>query len=361
MKALLLSTVPAALLLAGTMAAQGPAVQTAGVATDLASRPFGASWVDLSPPWLSQSAPLAIAIQPGDPDRILLGTAHRGVVWTANGGVSWNNAYLDFYINDYTPSWWVTDIAFNPALPSEVIATTLAGTYWSDDTGQTWFPFTSGDPGAALAVASSPDGTKAMVAGFFGSLWTYDWNTRVWAPPVTVLANTLLMDLSFDAENPAWAWIGTAGSPSLWTTPDGSTLNKLGNNLPAPVSALACDPTIPGRAHAASGPLLYLQTNGPTGGPASPWVSTGNGLPGTDIMCLAYNPADPERMYMGLIDHGVYHSPNRGLDWMSMGTRGMTHLRTLDVVASEDGRYLYACGHSGSEWEGGFYRLRIGR
>ena len=51
----------------------------------------------------------------------------------------------------------------------------------------------------------------------------------------------------------------------------------------------------------------------------------------------------------------------RGADWHSMGTAGMTHQLIHDVTADENGRYLYACGDSGSEFEGGFYRLRIGR
>jgi hypothetical protein len=344
------------ILAAGAVFAQSPAGMSGAEDGNAPIAPLGPVWEEISPSWLTQTSPLQVAVQPGNPSCIIVTSPWQAVMVTQDGGLTWSNPYNDFVYDPAYPTWWVSDVAFNPAAPNQVVAVTLAGAYWSDDSGRNWYRCADPTAGACNFLALSPNGT-AVAGGLFGDLFVYDWVSRTWPMENEISDGTMLTQLSFDAGDPSWLHIANEGD-IFWTTPDlGVTLSKNGRNLPDNTWAVVCDPEIPGRAHATVGPDLYLTTTGPVGGT---WVASGTGLPGTRIMSLIHHPRHPNVMFAGTIDTGVFCSPDRGTTWHPVGLRGMNHGTVVDLAISpDDPRYLYATCHAGSSSEGGFYRLRI--
>jgi hypothetical protein len=343
------------ILAAGAAFAQSPAATSP--TTDAPHAPVGPTWEEISPPGLTATSPLAVAVQPGNPDCMIVTSPGKAVFVTQDGGTTWSNPDHDFNYHDPSiPTHFITGVAFNPASPNQAIVVGLGGAYRSGNSGQNWTRCPDPTAGSSNSMAVSPNGTP-VAAGLFGDLFVYDWSTNTWPIANTIMGQVQLHALDFDANDPSWLYI-TNASDILWVTPDfGTTLYKGGRGLPAYTESVACDPVIPGRAHVTVGAQLYRTTTGPTGGT---WAPAGTGLPGTQILCLYHHPLHPEFIFAGTVDHGVFFSPDRGDTWHPVGQRGMRHGSVMNLVISEDDpRYLFAAAHAGSMAEGGFYRLRI--
>ncbi len=361
-RALLLPLAAAALLSAAPAShAQATTLQGLGVPGGGGAGAFQRSWEDLSPPTLGQTAPLGVAVQPGNPDWIVVNTSLEGICYSGNGGQTWHNNRLDFDLQPGRPSWWVTDVAFRPSAPHEMVAVTMSGAFWSTDAGVHWYETSGQRPEDALEVRAHPlDDAAAAAAGLDGNLWVYDWNTRTWPHRRPVDLSSSLLSIDFNVEQPAWLYIAHQNSP-LWVSDDlGQTFRKYNRGLPAFTRLVRSDPQYGSWAHAASAGDLYHTTDGPYGANGGSWVKVGAGLPGTDILSLIYHPTHPELMFAGLVDHGVYFSIDRGLHWRPVGTQGMNHLTVVDLeISPDDPGHLYVASHGGSSTEGGVYRLRI--
>ncbi len=351
----------AALLTGAALPAQAVSTQGLGTPGGGGAGAFARTWEDLSPPILSQTSPLGVAVQPGNPDWIVVNTSLQGIAYSGDGGHSWHHNYLDFYIDNQTPSWWVNDVAFRPSAPNEAVAVTMSGAYWSTDGGVHWFKTAGQRPEGSFEVRAHPlDDAVAVAAGQSGKLWVYDWNTRTWPHSRPVDLSSTLLSVDFDLNNPAWLYVAHQNNP-LWVTDDlGVTMRKYNRGLPAFTRLVRSDPELASYAHATSGGDLYRTTDGPTGASGGSWQQRGLGLPGTDILSLIHHPTRPELMFAGLVDHGVYFSLDRGASWRPVGIQGMSHTTVVDLEISwDDPQHLYAACHGGLATEGGVYRLRI--
>ena len=56
-------------------------------------------------------------------------------------------------------------------------------------------------------------------------------------------------------------------------------------------------------------------------------------LRGVGARCLAIDPRDPDRLYVGTLDSGLYASDDGGLSWRD-GNDGLDHRRVLSVAVS---------------------------
>jgi photosystem II stability/assembly factor-like uncharacterized protein len=105
------------------------------------------------------------ALDPSDPNVVYLGSTHRGVLKTTNGGQSWSQ------MNAGLNAASINDLAINPANPQMVYAATDGGAFVTVDGGENWSPVREGlgpnpivysiavDPGDSSKVyAVAPDG-----------------------------------------------------------------------------------------------------------------------------------------------------------------------------------------------------------
>jgi hypothetical protein len=318
---------------------------------------------DISPPWLQNTAPNCIAFRPGAPDRIFLGSVYDGLLFSTDGGANWHREYIDFYIDEYTPSWWIRDVLFSEQNPMDGIAVTMAGTYWTSDGGATWYAFSWPCPTMSHMAINSPDGNAAVVSDYTGNLWIYDWNTRTFDMPISVPGAPSCFGISFDQSSPPLLWIASTNR-SVWKSPDmGQTLIQFNAGLPASVVVVVADPVLPGRALAAAGPDLFTTDSAKKGGGRKPvWFPTGAGLPGTTIHSLIHDPVDPKRVFAGTQDFGIFISIDRGATWNPLTRDWMTHMNIVDLgINPERPGFLLAAGHSGSPDAGGLYKIPIRR
>jgi hypothetical protein len=352
-----ISSLLAAAALTCAATAQAPSVQNQTPPSGGNAGGFGMVWEDVSPPTLASTSPTSINAQPGGIQNLIVGTAFEGICRSSNQGMSWSNNFLDFYINDFTPSWWVNDVAFRSTAPNEVVAITMSGAYWSDNHGLNWNKCSYPRPEGSFSVECNPAGTAAVAGGQSGNIWIFDWSSRTWTSEA-VPGATFVTDVDFAADG--WLYTASNSSPAVWTSPDlGATWQKCGANLPGSAGKLECDPEIVGRAHVISGGELYVTNDGPIRGS---WNRTGFGLPQNEILSFIHHPTHPQVMFAGTWYDGVYVSQDYGATFRPIGTTGMTHLGVVDLtIHPEDPSWLFAACHSNSAADGGVFRLNIQR
>jgi len=337
--------------------AQGVGTSLDGVAEDSMAQAL--QWTDISPIWLQTTSPMQISFQPGSPERILLGTCMEGLCDSWDHGVTWSKEYNDFFIDESIPSYWITDVIFNPANAQEALAVTMSGSYFSTNGGGSWQRhggYTM--PTSSKMLVNSPDGMYAFATEFFGSLFRYDWNSMTWDTELVVHYGVGLYDLSFDQSVPAKLYMGSGLHYIAVSTDMGQHCYFYGGGLPGPALPVLADPEIPDRVLAASGPDLFVKPESKSRKPV--WFPYGSGLPGTTIHVIIHDPRDPNLMFAGTQDEGVYFSLDRGATWQPLTVRGLDHLTVIDLAINpEKPGFLLAAGHNGGPTSGGLYKIRI--
>jgi photosystem II stability/assembly factor-like uncharacterized protein len=95
---------------------------------------------------------------------------------------------------------------------------------------------------------------------------------------------------------------GRLDTGGIYRSTDGGahwSLSRVAGDLP--VFALAVDPRDASRVWAASAGAVLLSEDG-----GATWVSSGEGLPATDVLDLRLDPFDPDTLYAGTAGGGVY-------------------------------------------------------
>jgi photosystem II stability/assembly factor-like uncharacterized protein len=294
-----------ALLLASSLALW----PVAGLAHDASSwgglfrsRDGGATWFQASVGKVMGSA-LAVAIDPNDPTRLLLGT-DSGLLESRNGGLDWDLVAADVLIGP------VLAVAFDST--GEALLAASGSTLATTDDGVRWRP-------AALPVGSAP--ARSLIAGA--------------APKTFYLVG----------------WRGL-----FRTEHGGSTWSPLDTGLPNPtVTRLVVDPHTPETLMAVNGGDIWLSRDSGRG-----WEVRSAGLPAGQIQAAAFDPGRPDRLWAAGANQ-VFASDDAGSTWRRVGRplpeaeteiRGIAvdaHDRTHVVLSTHRG--LYASRDSASTWD----------
>ncbi|MCA1588783.1 MAG: hypothetical protein LC734_00015 [Acidobacteria bacterium] len=121
---------------------------------------------------------------------------------------------------------------------------------------------------------------------------------------------------------PGTIWVGTASSGVIVSTDDGKTWSKTeGVPHDIPISSITGDPKRPNYLYVGSVQSFYISRDG-----GRTWLRRGNGLPLGNYTSILINPEDTDEMFVASAleqDGGVYYSENAGMKWKRIDSRDM--------------------------------------
>jgi hypothetical protein len=189
----------------------------------------GQSWVGLD--WRGTERVLSLAIRPGDPRSIYIGTEGFGVVITRDGGVTWKLSSAELRNRQ------VYDIAISVSRPDIVYVATDDGLFRSADAGSTWTELggptegrrvntialsagavVSGKTNTLAAPLSAEEGVLYVGLQYGAAYYSVD-SGRNWVALNKGLGSMTVLTLALDAQNPPVLWAGTTDGVWRCTLP----------------------------------------------------------------------------------------------------------------------------------------------
>ena len=257
----------------------------------------------------------AIAVDPLDPNTLLVGTHHGcdcddgSVDLSTDGGLTWTEVSPNRSV--------MADIAFDPSDPNVVLALSPQSNdhlFRSTDGGTTW-------------------------VGWGGGL-TYGVNR-----------------LAIDPQNPEVVYVADYVSGVFKSTDGGAAFERQGLG-PASASVLTIHPTQSATLYAWSAETGLWRTD--DGG--ATWAQIDTNLPsGTTVSSIVLDPADADQAYAGLRGAGVWVTEDGGETWTAMND-GLSNLEVGVLGIDPDGAILYA-GTGSLRYDGpggnGVFQIRL--
>jgi photosystem II stability/assembly factor-like uncharacterized protein len=260
----------------------------------------------------------SIAAAPAHPSILLMATQGRGVLRSTDSGATWTPVMAG------VDGAWV--VRFDPQEPATAYAgTQTAGLYKSIDEGKTWAAQSQGlnnldvraiDLAGGLIVAGTAQGVYYSNDG--ASSWHSLGLDTLSIAAVAVLAKANAFMLFAGVDN------GTAGAGYLLKSEGlGGSWSVVKGNFPSDaivaalaVASAASGGTDPPVLAGTSQGLFRSDDRGVTWSPLA-------GLPSSDFNIAAFNPANPDQIYVGSDGDqgtgGVFRSLDRGASWSTFG------------------------------------------
>jgi photosystem II stability/assembly factor-like uncharacterized protein len=291
------------------------------------SRDLGQTWLNADV-GLFLSAALAVAIDPRDPNHLLLGT-DRGLMRSRTGGRSWAPEAPTEIIGA------VFALAFSPD-GAHAICAAPSGVFYLDS--DRWMPARvpeGATPGRGVAFGSVPG--RVYLLGSQG-LFRSDDGGRSYRRLATLAGEAEIAALAAAIEPREVIYAVAAGA--LMTSADGGeTWRRSSTGLGATaVDAIAPDPRVPGRVWAGGGDRIHVSDDG-----GSSWRAVGEALPdpGTGVRGIAAEPSATTLIVTTA--RGMYRSVDGGATWTLTEGNLPVHLEAGPLARDpSDARTLYA-------------------
>lgn len=291
------------------------------------SRDFGQRWLNADV-GLFLSAALAVAVDPRDPNHLLLGT-DLGLMRSRTGGRSWTPEAPAQIVGA------VFALAFSPdgahaicAAPSGVFH--IQADHWSParlPEGAT--------PGRAVAFGAAPG--RVYLLGSHG-LFRSDDGGRNYRRLATLAERAEITALAAAIE-PREVVYAVAQGALMVSVDGGETWRRSSAGLGrTSIEAVAPDPSIPGRVWAGGGDRLHVSDDG-----GSSWRAVGRPLPtpGTRVRGIAADPSATNLIVTTA--RGMYRSADGGTTWTLTEGNLPVHLEAGPLARDpSDPRTLYA-------------------
>ncbi|UCE19680.1 MAG: T9SS type A sorting domain-containing protein [Gemmatimonadota bacterium] len=334
----------------------------------------GSNWEGMSYSPASYPEWYAVAINPNEPQELLISDEQEGVILkSTNGGGNWKKVF-DHPDAGYSCILQPREqmcydgfkvIAYAPSNPDTVYAGMAAsrgiidgtfptlrksyGMYKSTDGGDNWFEINTGLNTAYLNINTidiHPTNPDIVYIGTWrdGVFKTTDGGGS-WVPKNNGLASPLLdvRSLAINPDNPQVIFAGMGDGTGIFKSTDGGNqwnVMNTGLKIECPSYLLPVGRT---DLKVSLGPAPDI----PLGGEYT-------SVPWTSIRDIVFDPTDSQTMYAADFHSGFYVSSDGGNTWL-MANEGLT-MRTINELAiSSDGNVIYA-----ATWGEGVFRLVLG-
>jgi photosystem II stability/assembly factor-like uncharacterized protein len=261
-------------------------------------------------------------------------SAYGGLFRTRDFGGVWLNADVGLFLGG------AVSVAVNPADPNHLLLGTDSSLLVSRNGGRDWKREAPGKLfGAVFAVTFLPDGKAALCstpAGIF-RFENGDWQ-QASAPPEAAPSRAIAI-----GADPQRVYL--LGRRDLYRSDDaGRNWARVEHDLAErpEFTALAVDSRISETLYAiADGRLLMSRDRGAS------WLARASGLPESTIEALAVDAKVPGRLWAGSADR-IYRSDNGGERWSAYGQAlPETGTNVRGIAANDDGKTLVLATHRG--------------
>jgi photosystem II stability/assembly factor-like uncharacterized protein len=296
------------------------------------SRNFGGTWLNADV-GLFLNAVLTVAVDPRDPNHLLMGT-DIGLLSSPNGGRSWVAEAQGLIVGA------VFAVAFAPD-GSSVLCATPGGVFLFQ--GAEWGRVRAPDeatPARGIAFAGKPEriyllGRERLFASHDGG--------RSFARVGEQLADTARISALAMATEPTETLLAVVDGKLMTSEDGGKEWHPSPLRLPeaaedAPVDTVVRDPAVPGRFWAAMRDRIYVSDD-----LGHQWRALAGKLPEADTVVRGI-AADPTATTLVVTTHrGMFRSGNGGQSWGPMESRLPVHIEAGPLVRDPtDARTLYA-------------------
>jgi photosystem II stability/assembly factor-like uncharacterized protein len=288
----------------------------------------------------------SLAVIAGSPSVVLAGTDSR-LLRSADGGSTWSATFI------IGP---VTSVVADPGSPGTAYYADGSGLHKSTDSGKSWVlagPTANGQP---LVYGRLTLARGTLYARVSGSIFRSDDGARSWRetgkPPVGFLLDEVFLADPFSPSK-----LYTAGSDGVFVSADsGATWKQLVRGLPPlpfeetlAIYSLAADPSRPGVLYAGT----YERGIAKSANGGERWrIGVEPGLSAGPVALFEIHPSRPDTIYVGLATRGdrSFRSTDGGRTWQPFA-RGIGRDGLFDLAFDPaDPDRLYAANGDGL-WE----------
>jgi photosystem II stability/assembly factor-like uncharacterized protein len=322
-------------------------------------------WVPSRGPGQGQGVVTSLAVDPQRPRIVYAGVTGAALTWdqgkgvfkSTDGGRTWRavNRGLTGTNEPVGSTLAVFSLAIDPRHPRIVYAATEEfGLYKSTDGGAHW-RLSSRIGWSPIVI--DPQRPTTVYAGGGSPLLKSTNAGATWTSSGSGLGQRSVGALAIDPRNPRTLYAGMQGlgvagyrGGVFKSTDGGRSWRRVGVKSYS-VNAIAIDPRSPQTVYAGLGwPTNPGQADSPSDGAVLKTIDGGRSwqtLALTEgVTALAIDPGNPDVLYAGTADHGVFESSDAGGSWSPKNT-GLANQRIWNLAISADGQTLYAGTNNG--------------
>jgi len=288
----------------------------------------------------------SLAVDPHDPDHILLGTSSSQLFASEDGGYSWSRLARvgngDHYVLDH--------ILFDPVHPGTLYVAAWSveneggDVFRSDDDGKTWRSLDGLHDKSVRAFALAPSDPNILVAGTLDGVYRSRDRGATWEriSPEHHAEIKNIVSLAIDPQNPDGIYVGTWHLP--WKTEDGGQTwfsIKKGVIDDSDVFSIIIDPRDPKLVYVSACTGIYKSES------AGTLFKKVQGIPTSArrTRALRQHPIDPNIVYAGTTE-GLWRTVDAGATWNRM-TPANVIVNDVLVDARRPGTVLLATDRGG--------------